>query len=114
MLSAGVSSYATVEAGSMEIPSNQSFLPKAHRRFSSRLPGAMILPKTHGSARKSSIGSARRSDRDGWNILRDSDVLRPGDLISGFMKRIGLADHVIVVLSESWCSAINACARPSS
>ena len=25
----------------------------------------------------------------GWNILRDSNVLRPGDLISGFMKRIG-------------------------
>jgi hypothetical protein len=33
----------------------------------------------------------------GWNILRDSNVLRSGELISGFMKRIGLADHVIVV-----------------
>jgi internalin A len=38
----------------------------------------------------------------GWNILRDSEVLRPGDLISGFMKRIGLADHVIVVLSDKY------------
>jgi internalin A len=28
--------------------------------------------------------------------------MRPGDLISGFMKRIGLADHVIVVLSDKY------------
>ena len=40
--------------------------------------------------------------QDGWNILRDSDVLRSGELISGFMKRIGLADHVIVVLSDKY------------
>jgi internalin A len=38
----------------------------------------------------------------GWNILRDSNVLRSGELISGFMKRIGLADHVIVVLSDKY------------
>jgi internalin A len=38
----------------------------------------------------------------GWQILRDSSVLRSGDLISGFMKRIGLADHVIVVLSDKY------------
>jgi internalin A len=38
----------------------------------------------------------------GWNILRDSYVLRHGELISGFMKRIGLADHVIVVLSDKY------------
>jgi internalin A len=43
--------------------------------------------------------------KDGWNILRDSDAMRTGDLISGFMKRIGLADHVIVVLSDKYlCS----------
>jgi internalin A len=29
-------------------------------------------------------------------------VLRSGDLISGFMKRIGLADNVIVVLSDKY------------
>jgi internalin A len=40
--------------------------------------------------------------QDGWNILRDSNVLRPGELISGFMKRVGLADHVIVVLSDKY------------
>jgi hypothetical protein len=45
--------------------------------------------------------------QDGWNILRDKTDMRPGELISGFMKRIGLADHVIVVLS-----ATNTCARP--
>jgi internalin A len=38
----------------------------------------------------------------GWHILRDSNVLRSGELISGFMKRIGLADHVIVVLSNKY------------
>ena len=51
---------------------------------------------------KSSIGSVRRSGSIGWNILRDSNVLRYGELISGFMKRIGLADHVIVVLSDKY------------
>lgn len=41
-------------------------------------------------------------DKDGWNILRDSNVLRSGELISGFMKCIGLADHVIVILSNKY------------
>jgi internalin A len=35
-------------------------------------------------------------------ILRDSNVLRSGELISGFTKRIGLADCVIVVLSDKY------------
>jgi internalin A len=41
-------------------------------------------------------------DKDGWHILRDNNVLRSGDLISGFMKRIGFAGHVIVVLSDKY------------
>jgi internalin A len=41
-------------------------------------------------------------EQDGWNILRDKTDTRHGDLISGFMKRIGLADHVIVVLSDKY------------
>lgn len=40
--------------------------------------------------------------RDRWNIIRHKTDMRPGDLISGFMKRIGLADHVIVVLSDKY------------
>jgi TIR domain len=40
--------------------------------------------------------------QDGWNIIRDKDAMRSGDLISGFMKRIGLADRVIVVLSDKY------------
>jgi internalin A len=38
----------------------------------------------------------------GLNILRDKTAMRSGELISGFMKRIGLADHVIVVLSDKY------------
>ena len=34
---------------------------------------------------------------ESWNIIRDTNAMRSGDLISGFMKRIGFADHVIVV-----------------
>jgi internalin A len=41
-------------------------------------------------------------DKDGWHIIRDKTDMRPGDLISGFMKRIGLADHVIAVLSDKY------------
>jgi internalin A len=43
-----------------------------------------------------------RLDKEGWNILRDKTDMRPGDLISGFMKRIGLSDQVIVVLSDKY------------
>jgi internalin A len=39
---------------------------------------------------------------EGWNIIRDKNAMRSGDLISGFMKRIGVADHVIVVLSDKY------------
>jgi len=39
---------------------------------------------------------------EGWNIIRDKNAMRSGDLISGFMKRIGFADHVIVVLSDKY------------
>jgi internalin A len=66
------------------------------------MPGAMILPKKHDSARKSIDRLCETLRQNGWNILRDSEVLRPGELISGFMKRIGLADHVIVVLSDKY------------
>ena len=40
--------------------------------------------------------------KDGWKIIRDKTDMRSGELISGFMKRIGLADHVIVVLSDKY------------
>jgi internalin A len=41
-------------------------------------------------------------ENDGYDIVRDTGAMRPGDLISGFMQRIGRADHVIVVLSEKY------------
>ena len=39
---------------------------------------------------------------ESWNIIRDKNAMRSGDLISGFMKRIRFADHVIVVLSDKY------------
>jgi hypothetical protein len=108
---AGVSSYATVEAGSMEIPFQPELPPKS-------TPEIFVSFAWGGDSSQEARQRTEVVDRlcetlerDGWTILRDR---RSGDLISGFMKRIGLADRVIVVLSESWCSAINACARPSS
>jgi hypothetical protein len=43
-----------------------------------------------------------RLEGEGWNIIRDKNAMRSGDLISGFMKRIGRADRVIVVLSDKY------------
>jgi internalin A len=44
----------------------------------------------------------QRLAQEGWNVLRDNKVMHPGELISGFMKRIGRADNVIVVLSDKY------------
>jgi internalin A len=44
----------------------------------------------------------QRLTQEGWNVLCDNTVMRPGELISGFMKRIGRADHVIVILSDKY------------
>lgn len=41
-------------------------------------------------------------DRDGYEVLKDDRVLRPGDWISTFMKAIGRGDHVLVILSEKY------------
>jgi hypothetical protein len=37
---------------------------------------------------------------EGWHIIRDNNATC--DLISGFVKLIGLADRVIVVLSDKY------------
>ena len=41
-------------------------------------------------------------DRERWKVVRDNAAVRYGDLISAFMTSIGLADHVIVVLSDKY------------
>ena len=41
-------------------------------------------------------------NKEGWKVVRDRTALHYGDLISTFMKRIGQADHVIVVLSDKY------------
>ena len=62
----------------------------------------MILQRLQGSAQRSSIALCETLANEDWNIIRDKNVMRSGDLISGFMKRIGLADRVIVVLSDKY------------
>jgi internalin A len=100
----GVSSKPRVEAGAgdMEIPSKPELPPK-------NIPEIFV---SYAWGDDSSDDAHQRTEivdrlcetlgQHGWNILRDSNVLRPGELISGFMKRIGLADHVIVVLSDKY------------
>jgi internalin A len=101
---AGVLSYTTVEAGagSMEIPSRPKLPPKSTPEiFISYAWG----DDSSEDARKRSEVVDRLCETlalQGWNILRDKTVMRYGDLISVFMKRISLADHVIVVLSDKY------------
>jgi hypothetical protein len=89
----GASSFATVEAGasSMEILAKPELPPKSTPEiFVSFAWG----DDSSDDARKRGEVVDRlceRLDKGGWNILRDSNVLRSGALISGFMKRIGLA-----------------------
>jgi internalin A len=38
----------------------------------------------------------------GCQVVRDTHVMRAGDLVSDFMKRIGCADHILVILSDKY------------
>jgi internalin A len=40
--------------------------------------------------------------KEGWDVIRDTKVVRFGDLISRFITRIGRADKVIAVLSDKY------------
>jgi len=102
--SAGVSPYATVETGasSMEIPSKPELPPKSTPEiFVSYAWG----DDSSEDARKRGEVVERLCEqlcKEGSNIIRDKNAMRSGDLISGFMKRISLADRVIVVLSDKY------------
>ena len=101
---AGVSSHATVEtsAGSMEIPSKPELPPKSTPEiFVSYAWGDDFSEDARKRTAVVDLLCETLSKED-WNILRDETAMRYGDLISGFMKRIGLADHVIVVLSDKY------------
>jgi hypothetical protein len=43
-------------------------------------------------------------EQERWNLIRDKGALDNGDQISGFMKTLGQARLVIVVLSEKTCA----------
>jgi hypothetical protein len=101
---AGVSSHGTVETGA----SSRRFQPTLSC-LNKSTPEIFVSyawgDDSSEDARKRTEVVDRLCERlrqDGWNILRDKTAIRYGDLISGFMKRIGLADHVIVVLSDKY------------
>jgi hypothetical protein len=53
------------------------------------------------SERKKTVdGLCESLGRAGWKVIRDSEQLKYGDLLSGFMKTLSRADRIIVVLSE--------------
>jgi TIR domain-containing protein len=101
---AGVSSHGTVEAGAstLEIPSKPELPPKyTPEIFVSYAWG----DDSSDDARKRGEVVDRLCetlDKDGWNTIRDTKGLRPGELISGFLKRIARADQLIVVLSDKY------------
>lgn len=37
----------------------------------------------------------------GYQVVRDTDMMRAGDLVSDFMKCIGRGNHVITILAKS-------------
>src|SRR5262249_40464865 len=43
----------------------------------------------------------------GYRVVRDKEDMRPGDLISGFLKRIGQGDRVVVILSEKYLRSVH-------
>jgi hypothetical protein len=47
-------------------------------------------------------GLCETAQLEGWEVVRDKNALRYGDLISAFMKILGQADVVIVVLSAKY------------
>ena len=87
----------------MEIPSKPELPPKSTPEiFVSYAWGddsSRRCTPAHGS-RRSALRDARTKMAGIFSAT--STVMRSGDLISGFMKRIGLADHVIVVLSDKY------------
>jgi internalin A len=104
---ATISSHATVASNtgrlnSLEIPVRHELPPK----------GTPEIFVSYAWGDDSSEDARKRTEivdrlcetlgQRGWHVFRDSNVLRSGELISGFMKRIGLADHVIVVLSDKY------------
>jgi internalin A len=104
---ASISSHATVAPDTgrldgLEIPVRHELPPKG-------TPEIFVSYAWGDDSSEDSRNRAEAVDRlcetlgqHSWNILRDSNVLRSGELILGFMKRIGLADHVIVVLSDKY------------
>jgi len=100
----GVSSCAMVELGAsrLEIPSHPELPNK-------RTPELFISYAWGDDSSEDAWKHTGVVDRlcetlrkDSWNIIRDKNAMRSGDLISDFVKLISQADHVIVVLSDKY------------
>jgi len=103
----GVSSYAPVESGASRLDNLK--IP-AHPELTNKSTPKIFVSYAWGD--DSSDDARKRGEvverlcetlrKEDWNIIRDKNAVRSGDLISDFMKLIGLADHVIVVLSDKY------------
>ena len=105
--SAVISSFATVEPriarlDKLDFPAN----PELPRK------GTPEIFVSYAWGDNSSVDARKRTEvvnrlcetlaKEGWQIIRDKNAMRSGDLISGFIKMIGQADHNIVVLSDKY------------
>jgi hypothetical protein len=59
------------------------------------LPMYKNASQLRAACQRWSTAYARGSPMKGWKVLRDSAMMRPGELMPGFMKRIRRAEHVI-------------------
>jgi hypothetical protein len=60
-----------------------------------RTPGVTILQNRPAKRTEVVAALCQRLTHEGWKVLRDSAMMRPGELMPGFMKRIGRAEHVM-------------------
>jgi len=106
----GLSSYATVGSGAsrldnLDIPSRPELPPKGRPEiFVSYAWGDTAQTASQESRQRQEVVEqmCKTLEKEGWNVIRDTNAMCPGELISGFMKRIGRADRVIVVLSDKY------------
>jgi internalin A len=51
-------------------------------------------------------GLRQSLQREGWQVMRDTEQLKYGDLLSDYMKMLAQGDRIIVVLSEKYLKSV--------